>query len=175
MTILLAGWWYLRNFQLYGDPTGLNVFLDIVGRRAVPANLAQLWSERHSFTQAYWGFFGGVNLTMPEPLYVLYNIIGGVGLLGAVAYIIHRLLKKRTDLSLPLAVTIIWPVVTFISYLRWTAETPASQGRLVFGALSCIALWMAVGLVWYFLIDPSRAFWVVVAMLNSDALTPVSQ
>ncbi|MFN8448861.1 MAG: glycosyltransferase family 39 protein [Anaerolineae bacterium] len=34
LTILIAGWWYLRNFQLYGDPTGLNTFLAIVGRRA---------------------------------------------------------------------------------------------------------------------------------------------
>lgn len=54
LTIVIAAWWYVRNWQLYGDPTGLNVFLDIVGRRAIPANAAQLWSERHTFLMSYW-------------------------------------------------------------------------------------------------------------------------
>ncbi|NDJ60031.1 MAG: DUF2142 domain-containing protein, partial [Chloroflexi bacterium] len=72
LTILIAGWWYLRNVQLYGDPTGLNVFLEIVGRRLVPANAAQLWAERHSFTQAFWGFFGGVNVPLPDAVYLIF-------------------------------------------------------------------------------------------------------
>jgi len=160
LTILIAGWWYLRNWQLYGDPTGLSMFLQMVGRRAVPANLAQLWSERHSFTQAYWGFFGGVNVPLPDAVYLIFNLIGGVGLLGAGAFIIYaaarRPLPNReiTPVWLPAAVTIIWPAITFISYLRWTAETPASQGRLVFGALSALSLWMAAGLLWWL---PRRA------------------
>ena len=160
LTVAIAGWWYVRNVQLYGDPTGLNTFLDIVGRRAVPANLAQLWSERHSFTQAFWGFFGGMNVPLPEAVYAVFNTIGLVGLVGAAAFWLHSALAPRLgwrahSLSLngkqwlPITVTVIWPLVTFVSYLRWTAETPASQGRLVFGALSSIALWLAVGLVWW--------------------------
>jgi 4-amino-4-deoxy-L-arabinose transferase-like glycosyltransferase len=171
LTVAIAGWWYVRNAQLYGDPTGINMFLNMVGRRAIPANAAQLWSERHSFTQAYWGFFGGVNVPLPEVVYLLFNIIGGVGLIGALALIGYRMLhhirmgvlnipqatpplhamERRPGGEdwnwLPASITLIWPLVTFISYLRWTAETPASQGRLVFGALSAISLWLAVGLV----------------------------
>ena len=37
LPVLTAGWWYWRNIQLYGDPTGLNMILDVVGRRAVRA------------------------------------------------------------------------------------------------------------------------------------------
>lgn len=151
LTIGIAGWWYVRNAQLYGDPTGLNRFLEMVGKRGIPANAAQLWSERHSFTQAYWGFFGGVNVPLPDWVYLICNVIGGVGLVSAVVFITKTIVKRDWKIQqwLPAAVTIIWPVVTFVSYLRWTAETPASQGRLVFGALSSIALWMAVGLVWW--------------------------
>jgi 4-amino-4-deoxy-L-arabinose transferase-like glycosyltransferase len=151
LTIAIAGWWYLRNQQLYGDPTGLNMFLDVVGRRAVYANLAQLWSERHSFMQAFWGFFGGMNVPLPDLVYLIFNIIGGVGLIGTGVFLIRRVMKRDWTLErwLPALVTLIWPIITFISYLRWTAETPASQGRLVFGALSSICLWMAVGLVWW--------------------------
>jgi 4-amino-4-deoxy-L-arabinose transferase-like glycosyltransferase len=156
LTIAIAGWWYLRNQQLYADPTGLNMFLNIVGRRAVYANFAQLWSERNSFTQAYWGFFGGVNVPLPDWVYLIFNIVGSVGLVGAIGFIIYRLVRRdwRVENWLPAFITILWPIITFISYLRWTAETPASQGRLVFGALSAISMWMAVGLVWWL---PRRA------------------
>ncbi|MBI5666561.1 MAG: glycosyltransferase family 39 protein [Chloroflexi bacterium] len=199
LTILIAGGWYLRNWQLYNDPTGLTMFLQMVGVRAMPANLAQLWSERHSFTQAFWGFFGGVNVPLPDPVYLIFNLIGGLSLLSALVFLIYQAVKwlpgsykqssvfslqssvvnKHTPVAsthnselpsplstqhsvlstqhsalstpqlLPAAITLIWPLVTFISFLRWTAETPASQGRLVFGALSSICLWLAVGLLWW--------------------------
>ncbi|MCA0452804.1 MAG: glycosyltransferase family 39 protein [Chloroflexi bacterium] len=155
LTILIAGWWYWHNWQLYNDPTGLNMFLQIVGRRAIFANMAQIWSERHSFTQAYWGFFGGVNVPMPEALYLLLNIIGGIGLLGAFVFVAYIIVRRRWSLErwLPALITLLWPVVTFISYLRWTAETPASQGRLIFVAISAISMWMVVGWTWW---QPAR-------------------
>ncbi len=170
ITIAVAGWWYLRNWQLYGDPSGLAMFLQMVGRRAIPANAAQLWSERHSFTQAYWGFFGGVNVPMPEWVYLVFNIIGGIGLAGALVFVVSTLARQRWSLArwLPAAVTLLWSLVTFVSYLRWTAETPASQGRLVFGALSSIAVWMVVGLTWWLaarwrpLLSAAVAGWFVV-------------
>lgn len=151
ITILIAGWWYWRNWQLYGDPTGLNVFLDIVGRRAVPANTVQLWSERYSFTQSFWGFFGGMNVPMNELIYGFLNVIGFIGLLGAFIFIVSHLVKRTFPLNrwIIIAVPIIWPLVTFVSYIRWTAETPASQGRLIFGALSSISLWIILGWTWW--------------------------
>lgn len=175
LTILIAGWWYWHNWQLYNDPTGLDMFLQVVGRRAIPANLAQIWSERHSFTQAYWGFFGGVNLPYPEVLYLVFNIMGGLGLLGALLFVANTLLRRQWSLErwLPASITLLWPLVTFISYLRWTAETPASQGRLIFVALSSLSIWMIFGLVWWlpskrreFIALPVLAFFALVALLT---------
>ncbi|MBL8153907.1 MAG: glycosyltransferase family 39 protein, partial [Anaerolineae bacterium] len=175
LTVLIAGWWYLRNVQLYGDPSGINRFLEMVGRRAVPANAAQLWSERHSFTQAYWGFFGGVNVALPEPVYLIFNLVGGLALLSAIIFLLHLLVRRRWPLDrwLPALVTILWPLITFVSFLRWTAETPASQGRLLFGALSSIALWMAAGLVVWLpprwkaaLLTPTVGWFAAVAVLT---------
>jgi 4-amino-4-deoxy-L-arabinose transferase-like glycosyltransferase len=185
IAITVAGWWYLRNMQLYGDPSGINRFLEMVGRRAVPANVAQLWSERHSFTQAYWGFFGGVNVPLPEPIYLIFNIIGGLALLSAAVFLLHTLLRQRWSLDrwLPALITILWPAITFVSFLRWTAETPASQGRLLFGALSSIALWMAAGLVVWLpprwkaiILTPTVGWFTAIAILSPFlAITPAYQ
>lgn len=163
LTIAIAGWWYVHNAQLYGDPTGLNMFLDIVGRRAIPANAAQLWAERHSFTQAFWGFFGGVNVPLPDDVYLVFNIIGGMSILGALAFIVYCVSRnvaqvRQFERWLPHAVTLLWITITMVSYLRWTAETWASQGRLVFVALSPILVWLALGLTWWL---PKRARWLL--------------
>ncbi len=169
ITILIAGWWYLRNWQLYGDPTGLNVFLDIVGRRAIPANAAQLWAERHSFTQGYWGFFGGMNVPLPDLIYSIFNIIGVIGLVGALVFMIVTLIKRAWPLQrwLLLLPPLLWSIITFVSYIRWTAETQASQGRLIFGALSAICMFMALGLTWWW---PNRLRPVVMGMVSAGFL-----
>ncbi|MCC7209534.1 MAG: DUF2142 domain-containing protein [Anaerolineae bacterium] len=149
LTVLIAGWWYVRNWTLYGDPTGLNVFIQIVGPRAIPANWAQLWSERHTFLMSYWGFFGGVNAPLPEWAYTVFNgiaLAAFAGLIVAAARFVA--LRARPDVTLWLgrAVTVIWIGVLFAGLLRWTAETWASQGRLMFSAIAPISVWMAVGL-----------------------------
>jgi 4-amino-4-deoxy-L-arabinose transferase-like glycosyltransferase len=216
LTVLIGAWWYLRNWSIYGDPTGLNIFLKIVGSREIPANLAQLWSERHTFLMSYWGFFGGVNVPLPDAVYKVFNGIAAVGLVGLVLNVPARIanspaLKHRAKLkdgapsaennislinsdpiedsdyptvegtpspsvsttSLSLArrfsagsstiyigsstdwagvtlgrvFTLIWIVVLFLSLIRWTQATWASQGRLMFAAIAPISLWLALGLL----------------------------
>jgi len=84
LTIGIASWWYIRNMQLYGDPTGLNMFIRIVGPRNIPANWAQLWSERHTFLMSYWGFFGGVNVPLPDVVYTIFNGIAALAAVGVI-------------------------------------------------------------------------------------------
>lgn len=161
ITILIAGWWYWRNFTLYDDPTGLTPFLDTVGRRAVPADLAQLWAERESFLRAWWGLFGGVNVPMPEATYALFNLVGGFALISALVFLVMQVIRRRWDGRQWGAVMIglVWVGAAFVSYLRWTSITPASQGRLLFITLSTVSIWMVVGLTW-FVAQPYRK-WVI--------------
>lgn len=156
LTLLIAGWWYARNEQLYGDPTALNVFLDTVGERAPHADLAQLWSERESFVRTWWGLFGGVNVPLPEAIYTLLNILGAAGLIGFALYLLKIILRHRTQAEtrqapslLPLLLVVFWPIATFLGLLQWTSVTWASQGRLMFVAVGPICLGMAVGWAWW--------------------------
>ena len=85
--LIIAGWWYARNVHLYGDVTGLNAFIDVLGRRAAPASLAQLWGERWGFMLSYWGLFGGVNVPMDEWVYHALNAMAWISLTGAIVYL----------------------------------------------------------------------------------------
>jgi 4-amino-4-deoxy-L-arabinose transferase-like glycosyltransferase len=83
--LAIAGWWYLRNLRLYGDVSGLNAFIEILGKRDVPADLAQLWRERQSFLVGYWGNFGGLNVPMASWVYTVLNgsvVVAGLGLMA---------------------------------------------------------------------------------------------
>jgi 4-amino-4-deoxy-L-arabinose transferase-like glycosyltransferase len=167
LTILIGGWWYVRNWQLYGDPTGLNVFLQIVGSRPIVADMRQLWSERHSFLMSYWGFFGGVNVPLPDFMYTAFNAIAALSVFGVGAWLVAALipdkaglvptkdrhgigtgpaLSGKTGIALARFFTAIWIGLLFVSLLRWTSVTWASQGRLMFAAIAPIGVWMAVGL-----------------------------
>jgi 4-amino-4-deoxy-L-arabinose transferase-like glycosyltransferase len=154
LTILIAGWWYWRNYHLYGDATGINIFLDIVGRRAVPADLHQLWTERETFMMSFWGFFGGVNVPMEKGVYTLFNLIAGLSLLGLLLGLLLWMwtrARQRSPLSItPLAlarlVAVIWPLIVFISLISWTRQTWASQGRLWFSAIAALSIWLAAGI-----------------------------
>ena len=102
--IAVAGWWYLRNLRLYGDPTGLNAFIEILGKREIPATLAQLWRERSSFLAGYWGNFGGLNVPMSPWIYQVLNgilVLAGLGLviIPLRSLVTARSPKHQTDSS----------------------------------------------------------------------------
>jgi hypothetical protein len=156
VVLLVAGWWGARNWLLYGDLLGWNAFLDVVGRRDSPASIAQLWTERESFTRAYWGIFGGMNVPMPGAIYTALNGMALLALVGVGSALLSRLARAIRErrraaylLSLPfrrLLLCLFWLILLFVGLLRWTTLTPASQGRLMFPAIAVIAAGMAYGL-----------------------------
>lgn len=146
LALAIAGWWYLRNWRLYGDPLGLNVFVAIAGPRS--ASLAQLWGERTGFVWSYWGFFGGVNVPMGAWIYPVLNIIALLSAVGIVVLLVRKAQPGGWTLDRWAAaiLTLLWIPGVFIPLLRWSSMTMASQGRLMFSAISVLSLWLAAGL-----------------------------
>lgn len=140
MVLLIAGWWYVRNFLLYGDPTGLNVWLKIAGTRPQPIGALDLIAEFQGFRISFWGNFGGVNLIAPEPVYTLLDLLSLAALLGLLFGLWRR--------SLPplLGLLGLWVGLETALLVRWTLLTFASQGRLIFPAISALAVLLVAGL-----------------------------
>jgi len=144
----VSGWWYWRNWRLYGDPLGWNVFLDILGRRHPPATLHQLWGEREGFAMSYWGLFGGVNVPMDAWVYRLLNLLAIVAALGVIIFLVRRLIRDRLRPEgwMEVVILLAWPSIVFVSLIRWALQTWSSQGRLVFSAISALSILLFLGL-----------------------------
>lgn len=188
--ILIAGWWYWRNIQLYGDFLGWSAFIAVLGERASPASLAQLWDERVGFMMAYWGLFGGVNIPMPLWIYTLLNGVVLASVVGFVVYFGQKIREWKTrpepaqglkiahgswDLKsllftllnfvvfqFGLIVCLLFAGAVVFGLIQWATTTWSSQGRLVFTAISALSVLLVVGLVGWL---PSKlAQWLVGAL-----------
>jgi len=150
--LLIAGWWYLRNYRLYGDWLGWSAFIQTLGQRAHPASPLQLWGERWGFSLSYWGLFGGINVPMPEWIYQVLNATAALSIVGLALFLGRSLMDTRNDDGsrtmrlLPLGLLSLWIFGVLIGLVRWATITWSSQGRLVFPAISAISILLVAGL-----------------------------
>ncbi len=148
IALALCGWWFWRNWTLYHDPFGLSVMLDIVGRRA--ATPADLLREFQGFRWSFWGVFGAMNVLMPVWIYWVLDAWAGLATLGLLAWVGRELACAvrtriwREEWAIGLGL-LGYGAILFVAFLRWTAQTFASQGRLLFPAIGPISLGLWVG------------------------------
>lgn len=162
--LVVAGWWYARNLRLYGDWNGWSAFIQVLGQRAHPASLGQLWDERAGFMMSFWGLFGGVNVPMSGWVYALLNAALSGSVVGFGVWLAQagRAAWRASGAMMPgLALTRVldwlgrhftlvlcgaWLVAVVIGVMQWATVTWSSQGRLVFSGLSAAMILLATGL-----------------------------
>ena len=147
IVIMIAFWWYVRNWVLYADPLAFNVWVQIAGGRPTPMTLTSLLNEFQGFRISYWGNFGGVNLIAPEWVYTILDLFTVLAVIGLVVGIIRRSLPRL------LWLVTAWLVIILASLVRWTWLTMASQGRLIFPAIGAVAVLLAYGLAQFQISD----------------------
>jgi hypothetical protein len=167
---LLAAWWYVRNLQLYGDLTGLNVMIQIIKPRKNEYTLSVMLNEMQGLRISFWALFGWLNVIGPEWFLSLMDILTGLALVGGIGWAVGELRARRFDFLLPVGILGLQFAVTFVSLINWTRMTPGTQGRLLLPSIAAIATltalgWMAVG----------RGVAVVVGKYLPHPLTPSPQ
>jgi 4-amino-4-deoxy-L-arabinose transferase-like glycosyltransferase len=167
VVLATAGWWFLRNWRLYGDPTAVSVFMQILGYRTEPLTLRDLWEEFGTFRRTYWGLFGGVNVPAPGPVYVFYDLLSLAGLVGLTL----RAWRRRREGIGVWWIPLLWKAVLFAALLRWVMMYYSFQGRLMFPGIAALSTLLALGLGEWF---PERwrpaAGWAVGSVLLALAV-----
>ena len=142
--LVIAGPWYARNLTLYGEFTGSQTMLDIVGRRPDPSLETMLTDEFRGLRYSYWGIFGGFNIFSPAPFYLAMDLVTLAGVTGLLLW----LWQKRT---MPGALFLIFLTTLCIALfagalVMWTLQTSASTGRLLFPVSAASGTLLALGL-----------------------------
>ena len=175
LILLLAGWWYWRNWLLYGDPTALAAHLLYRGGALDPRpTLTELWrTEIVGLELSFWAAFGAGQILLEPWLYDVLRwikyialagmIIGVIRFVGSMRSTIHH--QQSVDSGQPSAVNArspsfiihhssfiilclltLWTAIVFLALLRWMQITPASWGRLLFPTLPALGILTAWGL-----------------------------
>ncbi len=142
---VIAGWWYVRNWQLYGDPTGLNFMLDIAGRRPDKFGLRDLLGEFEGFRMSYWGVFGGFNIIAWRWVYWLYDGLIVAALGGWAWRLVRGWRRDERPNAGVMLILAAWVLLVGVALIRWTSQTYASQGRLLFPAIAAVAILTVLG------------------------------
>lgn len=156
--VTISGWWYLRNWILFGDPLALSAMFDILPRRAEPPSIDELIARAEGIWNSLWAVFGWFNVVVSPQLYWFYSVLTLVGCGGFLGLLVRRAMVKATANSEDLGETqrlrlfqlhtlllLIWIGMLLVSLWRW-AQMRYPQGRLLYPALSAMTVLVAVGL-----------------------------
>ncbi|MEL6269214.1 MAG: glycosyltransferase family 39 protein, partial [Chloroflexota bacterium] len=163
---VIAGWWYWRNIQLYGELFGTQMMVAVAGPRMEPFTFQTILDEFEGFRIAYWGLFGGVNVLTFQVYYRLMDLlviaaVGGLAfaLRDVLPYLWRTMTRYRRPLTILDALNLYWLVTAvlftlifvtgLVSVIVWTAQTYASQGRLLFPFVAASGLLLASGLMYW--------------------------
>ncbi|MGB1288520.1 MAG: DUF2142 domain-containing protein, partial [Aggregatilineales bacterium] len=163
-----SGWWYLRNIAFYGELFGTSTMAQVAGVRDEPFTFGTLLQEFQGFRYFYWGIFGAANIQATPLLYAIMDMVVFIALSGLLFLVLQLAsiqdfaYARRELTSILFLLGIIIPGM--IALIAWTAQTYASQGRLMFPFLAAISPLLAAGfieIIWwslFLLSPPDRSF-----------------
>lgn len=162
---LVAGWWFVRNSLLYGDPLAWDLFLRANQGVIRPSLLS--WPQAVSrfyplVPRTFWASFNYGNFA-PESFYIFINGVMLLAVAGLTVWFIRYGVKQLTaSRTLAVILLAIWCLLVFISLAQWIRQVEQTeQGRLVFPALGSMAVLLALGLITLF----RRQRWVLTGIV----------
>ena len=163
--LLLTGWWFIRNLQVYGDFSGTKAIMDLYVRQGFPlsgpadpswqlhvATEGRLLHMIVQMTVSFWAMFSWMTLTLPPTIYVLIVAL----LICFVALAPRAWLRRNRQKADVVAVArqrlTLLSIFSFLAaclnllYFQFTVDYQP-QGRYLFIALAPAILVIALGLL----------------------------
>ena len=145
--LLVSGWWFWRNWVLYGDPLAWDSFLLANANvlRTVPMNWSEAIYASLFFTKSFWATFN-YGVLAPDMFYWFINGLMLVAVAGLLRWLSLGNLRhfRQSHLLIPL---LAWLGLVYAALLRWMRlAVQTEQGRLLFPAILSVAILLAIGL-----------------------------
>lgn len=172
-TILItAGPWLIRNYILYGDPLGMNVFVTgFHGTKTADEMISQFgfytyWTEGVLFSTSlsFWGVFSYMEISMPLWIHVTLLALIAVACIGFVMRFFQHPSREELRVHM-LNLMVFFFVIT--AFLRFNSIYFQGQARYLFPAIFPIASGFGYG-IWAWCvfkslnpIQPQKRFLVV--------------
>ena len=146
--LLVCGWWFWRNWQLYGDPLAWGEMLAVTGALVRPELLT--WPETLRYATflrySYWASFG-YGIAAPDSFYRMTGAIMALGAGGWAVAAARRSWRDTSPARFTLLILAVWSLTVFLFLLRWMRQIDTTnQGRLLYPAIVALSVLLAVGL-----------------------------
>ncbi len=188
--LMVGGWWYWRNYRLYGDFFQSGLYKIYFGVDPQPLTFPHFLDILAAGEVSFWATFGWLNVAAPEWVYSVYRIISRMGLIGVLVtfiLILSRYVLRSEKSALPnisatlhffspLLLHLTFPLALAFSLTRLVAIEGGIQGRQLLPALGAIAIVVVWG--WWMLAPQRLRFWVlsilIAVLLSLAAWLPFS-
>ncbi len=175
--VAVGGWWYWRNYQLYGDFFQQGLYKIYFNVDPAPLTLSDFLYTLSTGEVSFWATFGWLNIAAPEWVYRLYRIVSRIGLIGVglagLLWLLQRIRYRQSAPDRPekpdhyplfairyssfpfpsaLILHLLFPVILAFSLTRLVAIEGGLQGRQLLPALGSIAIVIIWG--WWTLSPP---------------------
>jgi hypothetical protein len=169
ITLVLTGWWYARNVQLYGDPLALEATASLWSRAyEIAPTSGNALAELMRIFRSFWMMVGYLHLPVYGPvwLYFYAALITLAALVGLIIAWQRGRLPKSVLLILLLACAIV-----ILTLLVGTRSVDISYGRLLFPMLAAFAPLLIAS--WRMLLPRALSFLPVVPLILAAMLMPL--
>ena len=149
LVLLIAGWWFVRNQMLYGEPTSMQIQASIWQPRENAPDWSAAIGELGFLRDSFWGVFGFGQILLHKPVYLLLALFD---LAAAVGLILWALRARRLGgiyraQGLLVVVLLLAPLTAFAAtFGRMAVSGSADFGRYLFTTYAVLAPLAILGL-----------------------------
>ena len=146
LALVLSGWWFFRNWRLYGDPTGLNKLNQLWAGRSLGGNWWVVGQKLPHLWSSLWGRFGYGQVPLPRIIYLGLLAFCVIALAG---YLVPRKRESASPATLVPLVTVSIVFVAIVTYYM-LIQPAGAMGRFLFPALPAFGVLLMGGLSRFF-------------------------
>jgi Dolichyl-phosphate-mannose-protein mannosyltransferase len=153
-SLLVAGWWYGRNWLRYGDPVLFHLHQTTVGAEFVqhePVTWLSAWNTMAILNASFWAYFGNHQYHAGIAEYAVYLFLEILAVIGLFEAVSQKSQNDRVTLNRKVLLLLILSVVLAIAeILGVQLGVNSPQGRYLFMAIVPICTILGVGIIQVF-------------------------